>query len=91
MLALLMKTPELEIQEAEAKRLGDALTRVNEEFGGIVISPKTEAIINLVMAAGSVYGPRLIAIKMTAKKKRPAAASEPITIDAQPVSAGYPN
>jgi hypothetical protein len=70
MLAALIKTPELEIDEAEAKRLGDAVARVNREFGVQIMSPKTAAVVNLIMAAGTVYGPRIIAVKNNSKRRK---------------------
>jgi hypothetical protein len=70
MLAAIVKTPELEIDEAEAKRLGDAVARVNREFGVQIMSPKTAAVVNLIMAAGTVYGPRVIAMKNNSKRRK---------------------
>lgn len=68
MLSSLTKIEELRLDKEEAKELGDAIARVNSEFGGIVVSPKTAACINLTMVAGAVYGTRLIAFNNRLKK-----------------------
>lgn len=62
--AAILKVPELEIDATEAKRLGDAVSRVNELYGGIMLSEKQAAWINLTFALGQVYGPRAVALKM---------------------------
>jgi hypothetical protein len=78
MLAAITKTPELELTEEESKRIGAAVARVNEEFGGVVVSPKTAALINLAMAAGSVYGPRFVAINVRKRTERSTKHPQPI-------------
>jgi hypothetical protein len=70
MLAKLTNVAELELEEDEAKKLGDAVARVNKEFGVQIMSPKTAALVNLAMVGGAVYGPRAIAVLNNAKKKK---------------------
>lgn len=69
MLASLTKVDEFKLDKEEAKELGDAIARVNSEFGGIVVSPKTAACVNLVMVGGAVYGTRLIAYNQRLKNE----------------------
>jgi hypothetical protein len=80
MLASLTKIKELELEEAEAKVLGDAIARVNREFGVQIMSPKTAALIGLGTAALGVYGPRVIAIGANAKKEREAKKQGPTMV-----------
>jgi hypothetical protein len=70
MLAALCKVEELKLDETEAKRLGEAVAKVNAEFGGIVISPKTAAVMELVMAGCTIYGPRAVAYSVRIKKEQ---------------------
>jgi hypothetical protein len=65
--AVLLKTPELELTEEESAKLAGAIAHVNELYGGVVLPEKVAAWINLVMVAGTIYGPRIIVIG--AKKK----------------------
>ncbi len=69
MLAKLTKIDELELDEEEAKKLGEAVARVNREFGVQIMSPKTAALLNLAVVGGAVYGPRAIAIMHNGTKK----------------------
>lgn len=92
----LLKVEELELDEAEAKRLAGAVQRVNDEFGVPVLSPKQQALINLAMTGCSIYGPRIFTMRANAKKKAAEQKTEtkpPVTIDgqfAQPVSTARP-
>lgn len=72
MLAKLTKVSELELTEEEAKILGDAMARVNREFGVQIMSPKTAALVNLATAGVGVYGPRMMAMANNAKNKKEA-------------------
>lgn len=63
------KTPELAIEETEAKSLAGAVANVLEEFD-IQPDPKVQAIVGLVIAAGSVYGPRMYLIRERQKAQR---------------------
>jgi hypothetical protein len=71
MLAGVLDMKELEIDEIEAKRLSEALTKLSE-FYPVGMSPKKMAWINLSMALGSIYGPRAVAIAKKVPKKKPA-------------------
>jgi uncharacterized membrane protein len=62
MLAMLVKCPEIALPQDEADELGSAIARVNEVFGGIVVSEKTAALIGLATVAGKIYGVRGYAI-----------------------------
>lgn len=70
--AAMLKTPELEISKDEAKQLSDAAQAVAKEYNH-VINPKTAAWIQLCVACGTVYGTRIVAIRMREKhsKKKP--------------------
>jgi|HubBroStandDraft_5_1064220.scaffolds.fasta_scaffold31237_3 hypothetical protein len=68
--AKILEIPELELDDEEAKRLSDSLKKV-AEFYPVGISPKRMAIAELCMAAGSIYGPRVVTLMKTAKKKTP--------------------
>lgn len=68
--AAITKVPELRIDEDEAKILGDAVARVNREFGVELMSPKMSAIVNLAIAAGTVYGPRAVAVHQRLKTEK---------------------
>ena len=63
------KTPELAIEETEAKSLAGAVANVLEEFD-IQPDPKVQAIVGLIIAAGSVYGPRMYLIRERQKAQR---------------------
>jgi len=69
--AAMLKTPELVIDEKEAKMLCDAIQEVNAAYDLPMISPKTMAMIDLTMALGAVYGPRVITIMAKSKPKGP--------------------
>lgn len=56
------KTPELELDTAEADMLANATVNVLREFD-ITPDPKTEAIFGLIIAASTVYGPRVYVIR----------------------------
>lgn len=70
MCAAITKTPELELEEAEAKRLGEAVARVNACYGNFIFTEKQMAWFNLVMAGGSIYGPRFVAYNLRTRKER---------------------
>lgn len=63
------KVPELSIEEDEAKVLAAAVASVLEEFD-IQPDPKVQAIVGLVVAAGSIYGPRTYLIRERQKAQR---------------------
>lgn len=62
--SVLLKTPELEITEGEAKKLGDAASAVMAYYTDAEIPEEVILWSNLIMSAGSIYGPRIIAYKI---------------------------
>jgi hypothetical protein len=71
MLSKLLDIDELELDPSEAKRLSDAFKKVAEHYP-IGFSPKRLAWMELSIAAGTVYGPRIVTIYKK-KPKRPIA------------------
>lgn len=65
------KTPELVIDEAEARTLSEATANVLREFD-IRPDPKVEAIIGLITACGVVYGPKVYFIRERKKAEKEA-------------------
>lgn len=63
--------PELAINDDEGERLADAIQAVADEYG-LNFSGKTGAAIQLFAAAGMVYAPRFIRIKMRMDKEQKA-------------------
>lgn len=57
-----MEIPELEFADDEAKELAEAVTRVSDLYDKR-LNPKALAWTHLAMALGSIYGPRVWAIK----------------------------
>lgn len=73
MLAAAVKTPELELDKDEAKKLAENVAAVNA-FYGKVIDPKIMAWTALIMTCGQLYAPRVVAIKLrweSEKKDKP--------------------
>jgi hypothetical protein len=65
------------ISEDEGKLLAEASVNVMREFD-ITPDPKAEAIIGLIVAAGTVYGPRYYLVKTRhAEEKRTKGQAEP--------------
>jgi len=67
--ASMTKIKEFEIERTEARVLAEATANVLVEFD-ITPDPKVQAIVGLVMAAGSVYGPRLYLHRERMKEER---------------------
>lgn len=65
----LLAIPELELDEKEAKALGEKLARLNELYGMPVVSEKTQAWIGLGMAGFMIYGPRYKAWKIRVERE----------------------
>lgn len=63
------KMPELQLENGEAEILARASARVMEEFD-IRPDPKIEAVIGLVIAAGTVYTPKVYFIRQRMKAER---------------------
>lgn len=61
-------TPELALAEEEAQRLANASAKVAAHYDGLKVAQKYIDISALIAAAGSIYGPRVIAIY--ARKKQ---------------------
>jgi len=60
--AEICKLPELELDKAEADKLGDAIKNVGQYYGA-VLDPKKVAIFHLCVIAGGIYGTRFFAIR----------------------------
>lgn len=69
MVSTVTRIEELELSAEEAEQLAVAISRVNELYDGYVIPEKAMAWINLVMAMGTVYGPRMIAYNIRRKRE----------------------
>lgn len=67
-IAAATKTPALALKDDEAKNLALATARVLEEFD-IRPEPKIEAIVGLIIAGSSIYGPRAYFIMERRKKE----------------------
>ncbi len=68
-LAAATRTPELALDESEARELAKAAAEVQSHYE-TVIDPKILAWAQLVMVAGSIYAPRMIAAKMRLNRER---------------------
>lgn len=88
MLAKLVNVAEFELDEAEAKKLSDALGNVAKHYN-FAIDPKTLAMIQLTFVAGEIYGTRAVAFyKRKVTEDRPAQPlpAPPTPIRMQPKS-----
>jgi hypothetical protein len=63
MAAVLLKTPELMLEESEIKKLSDAYETFTEYHEVPLLTPKRMSEVNLIATACMLYGPRLIAIR----------------------------
>jgi hypothetical protein len=79
MLAKLLEVDELELDAGEAKRLSDAFKKV-AEFYPMGLSPKRLAWAELSIAAGTIYGPRVVTIY----KKKPKTPAPPVRVMPSP-------
>lgn len=68
-IAAATKSPEMALEDTEAEALAKATANVMSEFD-IRPDPKIEALIGLVMVAGSIYGPRVYNIRERRKEER---------------------
>lgn len=64
MLAAIARNEDLEIDEDESKVLAKSINEVSKFYMNLETSEKTVAWINLSMALGQVYGPRIMASKI---------------------------
>ncbi len=74
-----MAAPELELNDEEAKKFAASLARVSSLYDDR-INPKLVAWIDLLCVAGSIYGPRAIAISARFKAEK---GPRVVTIDRQ--------
>lgn len=66
-----MKIPELMLTEDESKMLANAVNKVTELYDIPILSEKSQAWMGLAIAAGTIYGPRLMTAKLNNKQKKP--------------------
>lgn len=66
--AQILKIPEIQLSEAEAKKLDAAIIDVMRFYTDVEISPVVQAWLNLAMVAGVLYGPRVMAYNIRTKK-----------------------
>lgn len=67
--AVLLKTPEIMLEEKEAKSLSDAYSVFCQHHNVPVISEKRMSEINMIAALALVYGPRIIAVRNRVKEE----------------------
>jgi hypothetical protein len=70
-----LKIEELQIDEAEAKHLADAVAEVAKHYN-VAVDPRTQAWANLCFAMGAVYGPRIVAYRIRTSKQKQEAQSQ---------------
>ena len=63
-LATSLKVPEIELSDEEAKRLAEAIARVQQEFPETKMPPKVMVLLNLAGVAGAIYGQRIVAVRL---------------------------
>jgi hypothetical protein len=73
--ATVLKSPDLELDEDEAAKLGRAVSRVSELYDIPLMDEKTRAWMALAGVAGSIYAPRVITAYRR-KKRGPVAVPE---------------
>lgn len=78
--AALTGIEELNLDESEAKKLSDAIGKVNAYYGGMVLPENIMVWTQFVIAMGTVYGPRAVAYSMRLKREH---AQGPQTVDNQ--------
>lgn len=79
-LAGICRSPELELDQEEAKKVTEALDRLSSHYN-VAPSETTRVWMNFVGAMGSVYGPRVVSIYTRAKapkKKSEVSNVEPL-------------
>jgi hypothetical protein len=72
-IATATKTPEIALDKEESDLLADAAANIMAEFD-VTPDPKTQAIVAGIVACATVYGPRVVSIRM--RKAAEKAASE---------------
>jgi hypothetical protein len=68
--SVLLKTPEIELEQSEAKKLADAYNEFCQWHDVPILTPKRMSEINLVAVALSMYGPRYVAWRNRMKEER---------------------
>lgn len=87
----MLKEPSLAIEKDEAEMLSEALKEVATAYDfKAILSPKTQALVDLALVAGTIYGPRLMLIAKQSKKHKPVVVirpngAEPVTTNLGPV------
>lgn len=69
MAAKITSIAELELDDDEAKKLGAAVAKVNDYYGGMAIPEWVEVWSGFAMAAGAIYVPRVIAYSNRVKQE----------------------
>lgn len=67
--ALILEVQEISIDDADAKKLADAIQEVGKHYA-TSFDPKKVAIVNLMAVSGSIYVPRILAYKMRKDSER---------------------
>lgn len=57
-LATVIATPEMELSDAEAQKMGEALTKLNEHYQ-VKTNPKIIAWCGVICVAGTIYVPKM--------------------------------
>ena len=70
-LASIVKTPEIALEQVEARQMAEAIANVSRHYD-IAATQKTLDWANLIMAAGMIYGTRLYAIRAKRVANKPA-------------------
>jgi hypothetical protein len=65
----MFRAPGLMLTKEESKEFGEAITRVTELYDISILPEKQMAWINLIVTAGSIYGPRVVASGLRKKQK----------------------
>jgi hypothetical protein len=68
--SVLLKTPEIELEQSEAKKLADAYNEFCQYHNVPILTPKRMSEINLVAVALTLYGPRYVAWRARMKQQR---------------------
>lgn len=68
-IASALKTPEIKLEDDESKALAQATARVLEEFDWTP-DPKVQAVVGLIMTAGSIYAPKVYFIRERKKAEK---------------------
>lgn len=82
MCAKILSVPELELDEAESKRLADSLKEVAKHYS-VIMDPKRIAWWEFATTAGGIYGPRVVAIWKNTERK-PKGKMQPIRVEPIP-------